>query len=216
MKKFEAEKNKATEAGQALGSKQDKLVVPESYQKNDQLKTAFEEGFNKGVAIRDETKKKEFEDKGYDDGKKDINNEPKDIKEIYIKAYKSGFEKGQIELKDRYIKKGYEAAFTMLEYKAPDFENEKFIEWYKEGFVSNKEIKSIQEDAYNQGLSGEKYSIPKTYLKSEVIYKHYYEQGYEDYEIEKKEDTATTVGGLGVIIFGWSARRFYVAKKMVG
>ncbi|MBD1382338.1 YHYH domain-containing protein [Metabacillus arenae] len=214
--KLETEKKNANEAGQVLGSKQDKIEVPIKYLENEQLKITFEEGFNKSVSIREEAKKKEFEDKGYKDGKKDINNEPKDIKDIYIEAYQLGFEKGQKELKDDYIKKGYEKAFTMLEYKVPQYENEKFIEWYKEGFESNKEIKSIQEAGYNYGFSGKEYSIPKTYLKSEVIYKHYYEKGFEDYETEKKEDTATTVGGLGVIIFGWLARRFYVAKKMVG
>lgn len=104
----------------------------------------------------------------------------------------------------------------MLEYKEPEYENEKFVEWYKEGFESNDEIKNIQEAGYNHGLNGEKYNVPKTYTKSEIIYKHYYDQGYEDYETEKKEDTATTVVGLGVIILGWLARRFYVAKKMVG
>ncbi|MGM7719179.1 YHYH domain-containing protein [Metabacillus sp. Hm71] len=214
--KFESEKKKANEAGQKLGSKQDKIIIPENYQENEQLKTAFEQGFNKAVSFREEAEKKEYENKGYNDGKKDINNDPKDIKDIYIKAYQSGFEKGQNELKESYIKKGYEAAYTMLEYKAPEYENEKYIEWYKEGFESNKEIKSIQESAYNQGLSGEKYTIPKSYLKSEVIYKHFYEQGYENYEEEKKEDTATTLGGLGFIIVGWLVRRFYVAKKMVG
>ncbi|QNF29646.1 YHYH domain-containing protein [Metabacillus elymi] len=216
LQKFESEKKKANEAGLALGSKQDKLVVPEVYQKKEQLRTAFEEGFNKGVATRDEAKKKEFEDKGYKNGLEDKHDEPKDVKEIYIDAYTVGYKKGQAELKEKYIKEGYDGALTMLEYKAPDYENEKYIEWYKEGFESNKEIKSIQEAAYNQGLSGEKYSVPKTYTKSEVIYKHYYDQGYEDYETEKKEDTATTAGGLGVIILGWLARRFYVAKKMVG
>lgn len=215
MKKFELEKSKATEAGQALGSKQDKLVLPESYQNNEQLKSAFEEAFNNAVATRDESKKKEYEDIGYKNGIEDKLDEPKDIKEIYIDAYKVGYEKGQAELENKYMQEGYESAFTSLEYKEPEYENEKYVNWYKKGFNSNKEIKKIQDAGYKLGVSGEKYSVPKTYIKSEIIYKHYYEKGYKEYEIEKKEDTATTTGVIGVAVLGWLARRFYVAKKMV-
>ncbi|MBM7605589.1 hypothetical protein JOC75_003612 [Metabacillus crassostreae] len=215
LKKFETEKSNAIEAGQTLGRKQDKLEVPENYQKNEQLKKSFEEGFSKAVATRDEGKKKEYEEIGYKNGLEDKLEEPKDVKEIYFEAYNAGFEKGQTELQNKYMQEGYESAFSTLEYKAPDFENEKYVNWYKKGFNSNKEIKKIQDAGYKIGVSGEKYSIPKTYIKSEVIYKHYYEKGYKEYEIEKKEDTATTTGVIGVAILGWLARRFYVAKKMV-
>lgn len=213
---FEEEKKKATEAGQALGSKQDKLEVPSIYKENEQLSTAFEDSFRSAVSKREEAEKKEYESKGYNDGKKDINNEPKDIKEIYINAYKDGYEKGQKELQDSYIEKGYDDAFSMLEYKEPDYENQKFIEWYERGFKSNKEVEDIQEVGYNSGFDGETYSLPKTYEKSELIYKHYYEQGYDDYVKEKKEDTATAIGGGSIVVIGWLVRRFYVAKKMVG
>lgn len=215
LKKFEAEKSKAIEAGKALGSEQDNILVPESYQKNEQLKSAFEEGFNSAVATRDEAKKIEYEEIGYKNGLEDKLDEPKDVKEIYIEAYKVGFDKGQIDLENKYMQEGYESAFTTLEYKEPEYENEKYVNWYKKGFNSNKEIKKIQDAGYNLGVSGEKYSVPKTYIESEVIYKHYYEKGYKEYVIEKKEDTATATGVIGVAVLGWLARRFYVAKKMV-
>ncbi|APH06524.1 YHYH domain-containing protein [Bacillus weihaiensis] len=216
IKKFESEKTMAIEAGKELGTKQDILEVPKEYQKNDQLSNAFEEGFNKGVAVRDDAKKKEYEEKGYKEGFEDKISDVKDIKDIYRTAYQVGYEKGQTELMDKYKQEGYHAAFTLLEYQAPDYSNEKYIGWYKEGFNSNNEVEEIKKAGYELGYGGEKYTIPDAYLKSEVIYKQYYEEGYKEYEIEKKEDRATTAGGVGIVVLGWLARRFYVAKKMVG
>lgn len=36
---------------------------------------------------------------------------------------------------------GYNAAFTIISYKKPALEKEKFIKWYKEGFESIKKSK---------------------------------------------------------------------------
>lgn len=214
-KKLDAEKAKAIEAGYNLGGKQDKVAIPQQYAGHSILKTSFEEGFNKAVNERREAKKKELYNLGLGDGKKDVQNTPKNIDEMYIAAYQEGYEKGQLELKEMYVQQGYEAAFTMLEYKKPALDNDKFIDWYKEGFNSNNEVGEIREEALAQGQQGADLSIPDEYSKGETIYKFYHEQGLKKYEAEQQENRQTTAGGLGIAALAWFGRRFYIAKKMI-
>jgi hypothetical protein len=212
--KLETEKKKANEEGYSLGNKQDKILIPETYAANAQLKAAFEEGFNKAVKERIEAKKEEYFALGLKDGKNDVNNPPKE--EDFVEAYQEGYEKGQKELKDLYVKQGYEAAFNLVEYKKPDLKNEKFIDWYKEGFESNKEVVKIRDAALAQGKEGAELAIPKEYKKGEVVYKFFYEEGFKEYEAEQEANQQTTAGGLGIAALAWLGRRFYVAKKMIG
>jgi len=213
--KLKAEKEKANKAGYNLGKKQDELTIPDEYANNKLVKESFEEGFKKAVKEREEAKKKEFYQKGFEEGKKDEYNLPKDIKEVFIKAYEEGYQKGQDELKDTYVKQGYEAAYTMVEYKIPDFKNEKYIEWYREGFDSNEEVKEITKEAYALGLEGSTYNVPDEYKHAETIFEHHYEQGLQEYEKEKAENTKQAATGIGIVVLGWLGRRLYVAKKMV-
>ena len=86
-----------------------------------------------------------------------------------------------------------------------------FSEW----FDSNEEIVEIQNSAKSSGENGDEYSIPSKYEKAEVIYKHYYKKGYQQYEEEQKQNQATAAGGAGVIALSWLGRRLYVARKMI-
>ncbi|KKK39976.1 hypothetical protein WQ57_01510 [Mesobacillus campisalis] len=212
--KLEAEKKKAYEEGYSLGKNQNEMSIPQTYSAHALLKGAFEEGFNKAANERIEAKKEEYFTIGQKDGKNDVNNPPKE--KDFIEAYQEGYEKGNKELKDLYVKKGYEAAFSLVDYKKPDLKNEKFIDWYKEGFESNKEVVKIRDAALAQGKDGAELSIPEEYKKGEGVYKFYYEQGFEEYEAEKAADQQTTAGGLGIAALAWLGRRFYVAKKMIG
>ena len=114
---------------------------------------------------------------GYKDGKNDKSNEPKNVKPSFLPANQKGFEKGQQDLKQSYLDKGYLAAFTMLKYKKATLENSKYITWYQEGFESNKEVLKIEKIAYNMGLKGEKLSFPHEYIDSKVIFAHHYGMG---------------------------------------
>ncbi|WP_079504817.1 YHYH domain-containing protein [Mesobacillus jeotgali] len=212
--KLETEKKKANEEGYSLGKKQDKISIPETYAAHAHLKAAFEEGFNQAVKERIEAKKEEYFAIGLKDGKNDVNNPPKE--KDFGEAYQEGYEEGQKELKESYVKQGYEAAFSLLEYKKPDLKNEKFIDWYKKGFESNKEVVKIRDAALAQGKGGTELAIPEEYTKGEVVYKFYYEQGFKEYEAEKEDSRQTTAGGLGIAALAWLGRRFYVAKKMIG
>ncbi|OAH53851.1 hypothetical protein AWH48_11300 [Domibacillus aminovorans] len=209
--RLEEQKEAAGNGGYELGKKQDKLVLPEAYQSNEVLKIEFETAFNKAVAERDEVKKKEYLALGLKDGKVDVNKAPQNVKVIYVESYNQGYKHGQEELKETYEEQGYEAAFTTLAYQKPSLENEKYMKWYEEGFRSNREVKLIQEAAYEMGLSGEEYNLPEKYAHAELIFKHYYESGKEEYD----QNVNVGMGLFGSLASVWVGRRFYVARKML-
>lgn len=49
-------------------------------------------------------------------------------------AYQEGYDNAQEDLKKEYYEMGYAAAFTMLEFKDPELPNDKFKQWYIDGF----------------------------------------------------------------------------------
>ncbi|MGR3764097.1 YHYH domain-containing protein [Rossellomorea sp. NS-SX7] len=213
--KIEKEKKKASEAGYSLGQKQDKLSLPKEYASHKGLKKAYEDGFNKALKERLEAKKQEFTKKGYDDGKKDQHSPPTTQDDSLIDAYETGYKKAQAELKQEYYDKGYEAAFSLIEFKDPGYENDKFNSWFKNGFDSNKEVEKIEEAGFYLGQQGEKLSIPNEFVKGEKIFKHYYELGYKEHEEQQQKARSTAAGGFGLAALGWLGRRLYVAKKMI-
>lgn len=213
--KLASEKTEAENSGYDLGRKQNELTVPTTYQKNEFLKASFENGFEKGAKERKAMEIERLTNLGYQDGKKDVSNPPKALPESHMNAYQKGYEKAQGELKETYMKQGYVAAFTMLQYKEPDIKNEKFMEWHKEGFQTNKEIQKIADEAYESGNNGEEYVLPGKYEKAEVIYLHHYERGYKQYE-QDMEDAKDGMTATGIFLAGgWIVRRFYVARKMI-
>lgn len=214
-KKIESEKTQANSEGYTLGQNQETIETPAKYALRAGLKKAFEDGFNRALSERVEAKKKELETQGYNDGKEDVSSPPKDVEEIYIQSYQKGYEKGQKELRDQYINQGYEAAFKMIDYKKPNLDNEKFTEWYEEGFKSNKEVLKIKTAAQSLGKEGSPLKVPADYTKGEIIFKHYYGLGLKEYEDKKTTQQQTTAGGLGIAGLLWLGRRFYIAKKMI-
>ncbi|MBM7652528.1 YHYH domain-containing protein [Neobacillus cucumis] len=206
QKKIESAKSKATNDGYSLGGKQDKMDIPTVYASHAGLKKSFEDGFNKAVAERVEEKKKQLKEQGYSDGKKDVNSPPLNGEAMFVEAYQEGYNQGQSELKKGYMKQGYEAAFTMLKYQDPILNNDKFTDWYKEGFDSNKEIIKIKNKGYQLGKAGEDLNIPPKYKKAETIFKHHYQLGYKEYE--DKQNKIKAAGGAGAVVLlvvggGW-------------
>ncbi|WP_410891076.1 hypothetical protein [Neobacillus sp. 204] len=130
---------------------------------------------------------------------------------MYVKAYQEGYDKGQSESKKSYIKQGYEAAFTMLKYQAPKLNNEKFTDWYKAGFESNKEINQIKKEAYELGKEGEDLKIPSKYKNAEPIFKHHYQLGYKEYE--NKQNKLMTTGGVGAVGLALASGVWYGFRK---
>ncbi|MFC0523891.1 YHYH domain-containing protein [Pontibacillus salicampi] len=215
LKEIEAEEKQAKKDGYNFGKENNKFAVPSKYKNNKVLSTSFSTGFDEAIAEKIKEKEKQFNTTGYEDGKKDSKNIPDDLEDNFVKAYMDGFEKGQKELEDTYIQKGYDDAFTMLNYKEPNFKQSRYISWYKEGFESNKEVIKIQETAYQQGLSGEEMTVPDEHSSSKEIFSHYYNEGFTEFKREQKEDTVVTLLFLGFISLGWLGRRYYVAMKMI-
>lgn len=213
--KLNSEKQVAYQTGYTAAKNGATNAVPANYNTNAFIKAAYQEGYNKSIAEIDKVKKKEYLTKGYSDGKKDVSNVPKDIKAIYVDSYQEGYAKGQKELKAQYAKQGYEAAYTNLKYKEPNFKVAKYVNWYKGGFESNKEVQEIKDQAYELGFSGSTYTLPKQYNKGKVIFEHYYEIGATAHEEKQKEDAQQTAGMSGALILGWLARRYYVARQTI-
>ncbi len=215
--KLASDKESAVVVGNEQGMKQDNLDIPAPYKGNAILETAFTEAFNKAVVERDKLKVKEFTELGYNDGKNYIeNNNPKDVKELYTKAYQEGFNKGVKELQETYVQQGYEAALASAVYKEPELPNPKFIEWYKEGFDKGlTEGKKIKEAGRKLALEGKVYKVPAKYVKGEVFFKAGYDEGKTEYEknLEQGEETLKGIGLFGLLC--WFGRRFYVARKMI-
>lgn len=213
--KISGEKESAKNEGYVLGQQQDHLEIPAAYISHAGLKAAYEEGFNKAVNERIEQKKKEFTEQGYTDGKKDIHTPPINVDEIYLKAYEAGYQKGQEELKEKFVKKGYDDAFTFITYKKPNLTNEKFVQWHKEGFDSNKEVERIKKAALALGKQGEDLQIPSKYRNGEAIFKHFYQVGLAEYKEKQSTKQKAAAGGIGIAGLFWLGRRFWVAKKMI-
>lgn len=211
LKKLESEKITAQKEGSLLGEKNDTLSVPEKYSKNTVLQTVFTNAFNTSVEKRDKAAIAKYSKAGVLDGLKDSKQDLGKLKASYLEAYEKGFQKGLSELKSKYVKQGYNAAFKMLKYQAPKIANAKYVSWYKEGFESNKEVQKIQDEAFNLGDNGEDYSIPEKYKHAEIVYKHYYNKGLE----KNKEDNTKAAAGVGIGGLAWLGRRFYVAKKSI-
>ncbi|WP_129692236.1 YHYH domain-containing protein [Gottfriedia acidiceleris] len=197
-------KFKASNEGYTLGKKQDTVTIPKSYLSIKALKDTYQQGFNKALTER-------YTALGFKDGKSDVLNDLKNDNAIIVDSYKKGYEKGQAELKKTYVKQGYDAAFKMVKYKQPKLKSDKYIGWYREGFSSNKIVKSIAKVAFNAGLNGESNKVPEKYTHADVIYQYNYVKG----EQEKKENNRQIAGTLAFGVAGWLGRRFYVAKKML-
>jgi hypothetical protein len=211
MQKFEEQKKAVEKEGYEAGKKQDKLVLPAKYQGNALLKQEYENGFNRALKEKEEAQIASFKEKGLEDGKKDIKNTPENVSQTLLDAYLAGYGEGQQKLKEKYIKMGYNAAFTMISYKKPVLEKEKHVKWYKEGFESNKEVGKIEKAAYEMGFNEEKYEVPQKYLKAETVFKHHY--GLGEQAAQDADEANTMIFGLGIA--AWLGRRFYVARKMV-
>ena len=213
-----SEKSAVFEEGYELGKGKSVIQIPELYTSNPMLVNAFQEGFDKAVQEKTEAKKKEYRSQGYEEGLEDVHNPPSHLEDQLIQAYIEGYEEAQGELQEKYLSEGYEDAFTQLQYSIPNLGNEKFIMWYKEGFYSNTEVQKIREAAKELGESGGDYAVPSSYKKGEIIYKHFYQLGYDKYveaQKEKKAATNTATTGIGLTVLMWLGRRFYVAKKML-
>ncbi|WP_431027041.1 YHYH domain-containing protein [Lysinibacillus sp. LZ02] len=197
QKDINEQKQNAYNNGYSLGKSQEELVVPVNFKSHTLLASSFEEGYQEGKEAYIEEQKEYYYSSGLTDGEKDIYNLPDISEQVFLDAYEKGYKEAQEALKEEYSNKGYEAAFSMIEYSNPEIDNEKLITWFKEGFESNLLVKEIQEEAFNLGKSGEDFVIPENYKQGKTIFTYYYEKGKEEY-ISPVPFVATAVAATGV------------------
>lgn len=216
QEKLNEERKSAYNEGYILGKSQEKLVVPATFNANAALTNSFEEGYKKGEADYIEQQKKSYYSLGLKDGENDVYHPSENLNPVFIAAYEQGYTESQTALKEKYVEQGYEAAFTMIEYSDPEFDNDKFVTWFKDGFESNKLIEEIKVAAFDLGKNGEDLIIPEKYKQGETIFTHFYEKGKEEYisPIPFVATGITVTGVAGYLIFRRTRKRkLQVANK---
>lgn len=181
QKELNEQRKQAYNEGFALGKSNGKLVFPTNVESSPILTESFNKGYVDGEKVYINEQKDHYHSLGKTDGEKDIYNQPDVAEEVFLEAYEKGYAEAQKALEKEYVDKGYEAAFTRIEYKKPDLENEKFINWFKQGFESNKIVGKIEKEAFELGKNGEDLVIPEEYKKGKTIFEYYYGKGKEEY-----------------------------------
>jgi hypothetical protein len=200
------ETNKIFEEGYNKGILNEELKIPSIYETSEHFMKAYKNGYSEGNTqfIKLETIRymKLGEEDSYADSYKLPN-----IKEVeLIEAYKKGYETGLATLELQYKNDGYNAAFELIDYEEPKYNDKRFIDWYKSGFESNEEVTKIVEMAYQQGKNGEKLIIPKEYENATKLMSFHYDKGKEDAE-------SSLPFAAGTIVITGSAAGYYLLKK---
>ncbi|PFK96147.1 hypothetical protein COJ01_25330 [Priestia megaterium] len=194
---------KAKKEGYDQGLENDSMSVPSMYDDEDVTRQAFTEGFETAQAEVLKHQKKQFEKQGYVQGYHDLPLEvPAEAEGELQTAFEQGYEKGQKQKQKDVKADGYDSAFTYQTYRAPKSLQDKpeLEKWYKAGFYSNKDVKSLQQKAYKDGWKlGKEVSVPRKYKQNKAavaMYKKYFEQG------QKKQDKTVShiLLGSGIVL----------------
>lgn len=206
------------ERGYEQGLAQDEIVIPAIYQ-TDILTLEYEKGHKAGVEERDKNEMKKYKEQGQSLGY-EVNESvaPADIKkDIYIEAFKEGYKIGLQKRKKEVVKEGYNFAFNRVKFEnSPYQDKEQFLEWFKEGYYSNKIAEEIKDKAIKLGKENKEYTIPKKYKVNEdaiALYDKLFLKGQRiQEEIDRKNrNTLITAGAIGVPMVGgiyfWRRKR---------
>ncbi len=194
---------KAKKEGYDQGLENDSMSVPSMYDDEDVTRQAFTEGFETAQAEVLKQQKKQSEKQGYVQGYHALPLEvPAEAEGELQTAFEQGYEKGQKQKQKDVKADGYNSAFTYQTYRAPKSLQDKpeLEKWYKAGFYSNKDVKSLQQKAYKDGWKlGKEMSVPKKYKQNKAavaMYKKYFEQG------QKKQDKTVShiLLGSGIVL----------------
>lgn len=193
---------KVKKDGYNQGLELDEINIPEFYNADEVTRKAYEEGFQTGQHKRTEKLKTQYEKEGFDQGYalQDIST-PQGLAPEIAQAFQKGFVKGEDQKEKDTHKQGFNFAFTSLKYKTPsdDQIDARTIQWFKEGYQSNKVAGSLRAVAYRAGWNiGGKMNVPTKYKDNEAavaMYKKYYELGQQ-----KQKKTAFEVSTVLLVI----------------
>lgn len=193
--KLEEEIEIAKQKGYDLGSKGEKLNTVYT---NEALVKAYEEGHTEGYNEYKNKTKEEYAKRGKEDASQDkpMAKFEDDVENEYKVEYIKAYEKVQEELKNKYYSMGFEDAILKKEYKVPNVENKKYIQWFKDGYDEGKSrLEREIQNAYKLGFEGEELKIDEEMTKAKEVLQESYVKG----ESEKKKNTTSGIVGVGAI-----------------
>ncbi|MBN8253620.1 hypothetical protein [Priestia flexa] len=193
---------KAKEDGYNQGLELDMLNIPDLYSADEITRKAYEEGFDIGQNKRTQKLKAKYEKEGFHQGYalQDMFT-PQGLAPELAEAFKKGFIKGENQKEKDTYKQGFNFAFTSLKYKEPanDQVDTRLIQWFKEGYQSNKVASPLRKEAYRSGWSiGNKMDLPTKYKENKAavdMYKKYYKLGQQ-----KQKKTAFEISTILLVI----------------
>ncbi|MDF2052695.1 hypothetical protein [Priestia megaterium] len=207
---------KAKKDGHIQGLEGESLNIPELYSADEITRKAYEEGFEGGQQEQVEKLKKDYQQEGYKQGYAlQTLSVPTGLSSEVATAFEEGYAKGEKQKQKDVKQEGFNAAFTYLNYHSPSVyrTNTRLLEWYKEGFHSNKAASHLRKEAYEEGWKlGDKITISSAYKhnKSAVaMYKDYYELGQK----KQKQTVFEIFVGLLVLISGVGTYTLFGRKR---
>ena len=205
--------------GYEQGLSQDEIVIPAVFQ-TDILTPEFEKGHKAGEDERDKNEiakyGKEGQALGYE--VKELAITADIIKDIYIEAFKQGYESGLQKRKEEVVEEGYNYAFKQMKFANSPYEGkEHFSEWIKEGYDNNELAVEIKTKSIELGKENKAYTIPKKYMVNDdaiALHDKLFLKGQNiQEEIDRNNrNTLLTTGAIGIPAVGggiyfWTRKR---------
>jgi hypothetical protein len=174
----------AKDEGYEQGLTEKNMTIPSRFIHDDLTKKAFEKGFKAGEKERIEKLKKQYTKQGYELQELTL---PEGVSEKEKSVMEEGYAQGKEKRKKEVIQEGFNDAFTYTVYQIPEEYRTppELQEWYKKGFKSNKDARTLRESAYKAGKDGNDVKIPTKYKDHKAaisMAKKYYELGKAERE----------------------------------
>ena len=211
-------KKESYDSGYKQGLSQDEIEIPAALQ-TDTLKSQYEKGHKTGVDERDKKEIAKYTEQGYAVGYevKELAISDDIEKEIYVDAFKQGYESGLQTRKDEVVEEGYNYAFKQIQYENSPYEGEnRLSEWFKEGYDSNELAAEIKIKSIELGKENKEYTIPEKYKVTDdaiALHDELFLKGQMiQEEIDRKNRNALmTSGAVGVPVVGGAL--FLISKR---
>lgn len=161
-------------------------------------KKAFDDGYAAGYKKFKEDEIKKYSNLGQKDGKAD-NDKPsfKNLEKEFLDAYNNAYNKEQEIIKLQFYNEGFDIGIISEEYNPPNFEKERHLLWFKEGYDAGKaRLEELKEESYRLGYKGKEYSIPEDAIKADGICREKYKEG----KVDKRDGIMNTIVILVLLV----------------
>ncbi|MGG2091098.1 hypothetical protein ABFY59_29900 [Priestia aryabhattai] len=192
---------KAKKDGHTQGLEGKALNMPDLYSADETTRKAYEEGFQSGQQEQKEKLKREYKKEGFKQGyASQTLSVPSGLSSEVAAAFEKGYSKGAKQLYKDVRQEGFNAAFKYTTYHSPPVyqTNTRLLEFYKEGFQSNKVANQLRKDAYEEG-----WKLDNTMnIPPKLKHNKFAIQMYEKYYVlgQKKQKQTVTEILMGILI----------------